>query len=424
MSLLKKELQKSIPEVQKEIKGLLKENGDKQISSVTAAQAYSGLRGIKAFVCDTSSVSADKGLIIRGYPLLDIVHILPEEVFFLLLTGRLPDSEELKDLQKQYSESALVPDYVWSVLSKLPKDTHPMTMFNLGILAMQNESVFRKKYDEGMHKSEFWEYILEDGIQLIAKLPALGAGIYRMRFNKGERLQDDLSLDWSGNFVNLMGMMDQGEEFIKLMRLYFMLHCDHEGGNVSAFASHTVASALSDPFYSVSAGLNGLAGPLHGLANQECLKFVLDIYKHFSGAPTNEEMKEFCWNRLNSGRVIPGYGHAVLRCPDPRFTAFINFGKEHIKNDDVFDIVTSLFEVAPGVLTEQGKAKNPWPNVDAASGSLLYYYGLKEFNFYTVLFSISRTMGMIAQMVWERALGIPITRPKSVTTDWIRENTK
>ena len=424
MSLLKKELQKSIPKVQEEIKSLLKENGDKQISSVTAAQAYSGLRGIKAFVCDTSSVSADKGLIIRGYPLLDIVHILPEEVFFLLLTGRLPDSQELKDLQKQYSENAVVPDYVWSVLSKLPKDTHPMTMFNLGILAMQNESIFRKKYDEGMHKSEFWEYILEDGIQLIAKLPALGAGIYRMRFNKGERLEEDQSLDWSGNFVNLMGMMDQGEEFIKLMRLYFMLHCDHEGGNVSAFASHTVASALSDPFYSVSAGLNGLAGPLHGLANQECLKFVLDIHKHFSGAPTNEEMKEFCWNRLNSGRVIPGYGHAVLRCPDPRFTAFINFGKEHIENDDVFDIVTSLFDVAPGVLTEQGKAKNPWPNVDAASGSLLYYYGLKEFNFYTVLFSISRTMGMIAQMVWERALGIPITRPKSVTTDWIRENTK
>ena len=143
MSLLKKELQKSIPKVQEEIKSLLKENGDKQISSVTAAQAYSGLRGIKAFVCDTSSVSADKGLIIRGYPLLDIVHILPEEVFFLLLTGRLPNSEELKDLQKQYSENAAVPDYVWSVLSKLPKDTHPMTMFNLGILAMQNESIFR-----------------------------------------------------------------------------------------------------------------------------------------------------------------------------------------------------------------------------------------------------------------------------------------
>ena len=152
------------------------------------------------------------------------------------------------------------------------------------------------------------------------------------------------------------------------------------------------------------------------------LKFVLDIHEHFSGAPTKDQLRDFCWNRLNSGQVIPGYGHAVLRCPDPRFTAFIDFGKEHIKNDDIFSIVTSLFDVAPEVLREQGKAKNPWPNVDAASGSLLYYYGLKEFNFYTVLFSISRTMGMIAQMVWERALGIPITRPKSVTTDWIKKN--
>jgi citrate synthase len=422
MRLLKKELEKLIPEAQQDIKSLISKNSESQISTVSVAQAYSGLRGIKAFVCDTSSVSADKGLIIRGYPLLDIVHILPEEVFFLLLTGRLPNSDELSDLQEQYSEHAEVPDYVWSTLEQMPKDSHPMTMFNLGILAMQNESIFREKYDQGMDKSEFWQYILEDGIQLIAKLPALGAGIYRMRFDKGERLKPDLSLDWSGNFVHLMGMSDKGKDFHRLMQLYFMLHCDHEGGNVSAFAAHTVASALSDPFYAVSAGLNGLAGPLHGLANQECLKFVLDVHKHFSGAPTNEQLREFCWNRLNSGQVIPGYGHAVLRCPDPRFTAFINFGKAHIQNDEIFSIVTSLFDVAPNVLTEQGKAKNPWPNVDAASGSLLYYYGLKEFNFYTVLFSISRTMGMIAQMVWERALGIPITRPKSVTTDWIKKN--
>ena len=131
-------------------------------------------------------------------------------------------------------------------------------------------------------------------------------------------------------------------------------------------------------------------------------------------------MKKFCWDRLNGGRVIPGYGHAVLRCPDPRFTAFVEFGQKHIKEDSVFEIVDKLFKIVPDVLLEQGKAKNPWPNVDAASGSLLYYYGLKEFNFYTVLFSISRTMGMISQMVWERALGIPITRPKSVTTDWIK----
>jgi len=420
MSLLKQELRKQIPRVQNEIKQLIIDKGDEKISDVTVAQAFSGLRGIKAFVCDTSSVSADKGLIIRGIPLVEITHILPEEVFFLLLTGRLPSKDELTDLKKDFSSHLEVPDYVWRVLSEMPDDAHPMTLFNTGILAMQNESVFRKKYDAGMSKTEFWEAILEDGIQLLAKLPTLGAGIYRMRFKKGDRISPDSNKDWAGNFVHMIGLPDDTGDFHKLMQLYFMLHCDHEGGNVSAFASHTVASALSDPYYAVTAGLNGLAGPLHGLANQECLKFVLSVRDEFGGVPSEEELKKYCWERLNNGRVIPGYGHAVLRCPDPRFTAFIKFGQEHIKDDDVFSIVDRLFNVVPDVLQEQGKAKNPWPNVDAASGSLLYYYGLREFNFYTVLFSISRTMGMISQMVWERALGIPITRPKSVTTDWIR----
>ena len=271
-----------------------------------------------------------------------------------------------------------------------------------------------------MPKTDYWEAVLDDGIRLLAKLPALGAGIYRMRFDKGNRINADPNKDWSGNFVHMVGLPDESGDFHKLMQLYFMLHCDHEGGNVSAFASHTVASALSDPYYAVSAGLNGLAGPLHGLANQECLKFVLSVRDEFKGLPSQDQLKEYCWNRLNNGRVIPGYGHAVLRCPDPRFSAFIKFGQDHIEDDDVFGIVDLLFKVVPDVLQDHGKAKNPWPNVDAASGSLLYYYGLKEFNFYTVLFSISRSMGMISQMVWERALGIPITRPKSVTTDWIK----
>jgi citrate synthase len=422
MSLLNQEIKRQIPVMQKEIKDLIATKGDQKISEVTVAQAFSGLRGIKAFVCDTSSVSADKGLIIRGMPLLDITHISPEEVFYLLLTSRLPNDAELSDLKSQYSEHLDVPDYVWNVLKEMPDDSHPMTLFNTAILAMQGESVFREKYDNGMPKTEFWEAILEDGIRLLAKLPTLGAGIYRMRFNKGERIAPDSTKDWSGNFVHMTGLPDETGDFEKLMKLYFMLHCDHEGGNVSAFASHTVASALSDPYYAVSAGLNGLAGPLHGLANQECLKFVLSVRDDFNGVPTEDELREYCWNRLKSGRVIPGYGHAVLRCSDPRFTAFINFGQSNIKNDEIFTIVDRLFNVVPDVLQEHGKAKNPWPNVDAASGSLLYYYGLKEFNFYTVLFSISRTMGMISQMVWERALGIPITRPKSVTTDWIKQS--
>lgn len=423
MGHLQDKLRDQIPGLRNEVRDLIASGGDSVISQVNLKQAFGGMRGVKGFVCDTSAVSPEKGLIIRGQPLLEIINILPEEVFYLLLTGELPDQTALEDLQDQYTLYTMVPDYVWDVLEAMPKESHPMTMLNTGILVMQEDSVFKQKYNEGLSKSEYWEPILEDGIRLIAKLPALAAGIYRMQFNKGERIPPDNGLDWASNFAHMTGIEDPDSSFRKLMQIYLMVHCDHEGGNVSAFAAHTVASALSDPYYAVSAGLNGLAGPLHGLANQECLKFVLAVRDHFKKLPEKDELVQYCWDWLKSGRVIPGYGHAVLRCPDPRYVAFMDFGREHIKNDDVFSIVSLLYDVVPGVLQEQGKAKNPWPNVDAASGSLLYYYGLTEYKYYTVLFSISRAMGMVAQMVINRALGIPITRPKSVTTEWLQDNT-
>ena len=418
--MLHKVLSEKIPQWQDEIRKVIQDKGDTKVGDVTVSQLYGGMRGIKGLTCETSAVSADKGLIIRGNSLLDITHISPEEVFYLLLTGDLPDDGQLSDLQDQLKTHQNVPDYVWKILEAMPENSHPMTMLTVAIQSMQVDSLFASKYDEGIPKTDYWKWTLEDGIRLVAKVTGIAAWIYRHRFNKGDRIAPDNTLDWSGNFAYMLGI--EGDDFKKLMRLYLMLHCDHEGGNVSAFSGLTVASALSSPFLSVAAGLNGLAGPLHGLANQECLKFVLEVRDHFDGAPTQEELKQFCWDRLDNGRVIPGYGHAVLRCPDPRYTAFIEFGKKHIKDDDVFSIVSTLFDVVPPVLQEQGKAKNPWPNVDAASGSLLYYYGLTEFNYYTVLFSISRSMGMIAQMVINRAMGIPITRPKSVTTEWIKQN--
>ena len=418
--MLHKVLSEKIPQWQDEIRKVIQDKGDTKVGDVTVSQLYGGMRGIKGLTCETSAVSADKGLIIRGNSLLDITHISPEEVFYLLLTGDLPDDGQLSDLQDQLKTHQNVPDYVWKILEAMPENSHPMTMLTVAIQSMQVDSLFASKYDEGIPKTDYWKWTLEDGIRLVAKVTGIAAWIYRHRFNKGDRIAPDNNLDWSGNFAHMLGI--EGDDFKKLMRLYLMLHCDHEGGNVSAFSGLTVASALSSPFLSVAAGLNGLAGPLHGLANQECLKFVLEVRDHFDGAPTQEELKQFCWDRLDNGRVIPGYGHAVLRCPDPRYTAFIEFGKKHIKDDDVFSIVSTLFDVVPPVLQEQGKAKNPWPNVDAASGSLLFYYGLTEFNYYTVLFSISRSMGMIAQMVINRAMGIPITRPKSVTTEWVKQN--
>ena len=403
MGKLKENLAKKIPDWRYNYRQLLDEKGDHVTSTVTIEKAFSGMRGVKGMICDTSSVTADAGLHVRGYHILDLVHIKPEEVFYLLLVGQLPNKDELEDVQRCLHSKSEVPQYVWDVLNSMPKDSHPMAMFNTAILSMQKESKFAEAYDLVVSKSDYWETTLEDGVNIIAKLPAIAAAIYRLRFDKGDRLEHGGSQDWSESFLQMMGF-DHSEDMLKMMQLYLMLHCDHEGGNVSTFSSLTVNSALADPYYSLSAGLNGLAGPLHGLANQNNLKFVLDILDHFKGVPSDKDLKAFAWDRLNSGKVIPGYGHAVLRCPDPRFTAFMNFGKDNINNSEVFDVVTKLFNITPDILKEHGKAKNPWPNVDAASGSLLHHYGLKEFQFYTVLFSMSRSLGIISQLVLAREM--------------------
>ncbi len=422
MAGLRETLADRIPGVRENVKALLAEHGDTVISTVTVAQAFGGMRGVKGMICETSVVDPEKGLIIRGRPISELSDRLPEEIFFLLCTGDLPDAAALAALQSDLRERAAVPDYVWKVLHELPKDTHPMEMFGTAILILERESVFRQRYAEGMRKEQYWEPALEDSLQLIAKLPALAAGVYRIRFGKGEPLTDpDPTHDWAQSYATMLGVPDPTGQFTKLMRLYMTLHCDHEGGNVSANTCHIVASSLADPYYAVSAGLNGLAGPLHGLANQECLQFILGIRDEFNGVPTEEQLRAYTWERLKGGKVVPGYGHAVLRATDPRFTAFNEFGRRVCADDDVFQIVDLGFKVIPEVLKEHGKAKNPWPNVDAGSGALLYHFGIREFSYYTVLFGVSRAMGMLSQLIWNRAVGTPITRPKSVSIEWIKQ---
>ena len=431
MATLQETLAKKIPVWREEIGKIRKEYGDKVISQVTVNQAYGGMRGVKGMICDSSVVEPGKGLIIRGRPLLEIKHLWPEEILFLLLTGELPDQAAKAALQQDYDKRAQVPNYVWDVLHAMPSDSHPMCMFNTAILVMEKESVFRQQYDQGIRKEEYWVPALEDTLALLARLPGVAAGVYRIRYNKGDLIPWTPGLDWGANYAKMLDLPDPTGSFAQLMRLYLNFHSDHEGGNVSANTCHTVGSALSDPYYAVSAGLNGLAGPLHGLANQECLAWILDLMKKFNGVPSNEQMRDFAFETLRSGKVVPGYGHAVLRVTDPRYTGFLEFGKEHLSEDVVFQTVAKVYDVVPKVLEEYSKERvkagkapiaNCWPNVDAGSGALLYHYGLTEFPYYTVLFSVSRSMGMLAQLILNRAMGTALTRPKSVSTEWIKAN--
>lgn len=422
MATLKEKFAAKIPGLREDIGKFIKDNGDKVISDVTVKQAYGGMRGVKGMVCDTSLVDPEKGLIIRGYPINELTDMSAEAIFYLLLLGEKPTKEEEEELTNEFRARCKVPDYVWNVLYSMPDDAHPMAMFNTAILTLERESVFRKEYDKGMPKTDYWDYAYEDSISLIAKLPRLAAGVYRIRYKLGDILRPEPCKDMGAAFVASSGFNDPKGELARLINLYLVLHSDHEAGNVSANTCHTVASALSDPYYAVSAGLNGLAGPLHGLANQENLRFILSIREQFGGVPTEEQLIQFAWDTLNSGKVIPGYGHAVLRATDPRFTALHAFGEKTCPDSEIFQIVSRLFKVIPGVLIEHGKAANPYPNVDAGSGSLLYHYGITESSFYTVLFGFARALGMTAQLIINRALGTPITRPKSVTTEWLKKN--
>ena len=419
MATIREALARRLPERRELVAELIRQHGDHVISEVTVKQAYGGMRGVKGLVCDTSLVDPYKGLIIRGIPVSELVDRTAEEIFFLLVVGELPTREELADLRGDLYRRAEVPEYVWNVLRNMPHTAHPMDMLITAVTTLEEESLFRRRYDEGMRKDEYWEPALEDALNLLARLPSIAAGVYRIRYGKGDLIEPAADLDWAANYARMLGV--EGPGFEDLMRLYMVLHSDHEGGNVSAFTAHVVASALSDPYYALAAGLSGLAGPLHGLANQECLKFVLGVMDRFGGSPTEEQMRNYAWEVLESGRVIPGYGHAVLRATDPRFTAFHDFGRTHFPDDPVFRTVDVGFRVIPEVLKEHGKAANPWPNVDAGSGALLHHYGITEMRYYTVLFSVSRAMGIMAQLVTSRAMMEPITRPKSVSTAWIME---
>lgn len=296
-----------------------------------------------------------------------------------------------------------------------------MTQFCAAVLSLQPGSRFAKAYAAGLHKSRYWEPFYEDSLDLIAKLPSIAAAIYRRTYHGEETgLPANPALDWAANLAHMMGHGDAAPK-LELMRLYQTIHADHEGGNVSAHATHLVGSALSDPYLSFTAGMTGLAGPLHGLANQEVLTWLLGVRKELGDAPTQEQLRAFVQATLKSGRVVPGYGHAVLRKTDPRYACQREFALKHLPEDPLFRLVSDLYEVVPPVLLATGKVKNPWPNVDAHSGVLLQHYGITEASFYTVLFGVSRALGVLSQGVWSRALGLPIERPKSLTSAALEE---
>ena len=427
MASLKEKLYQKIVAHRPRTTRLLKEFGEVKADEVTISQIIGGMRDIKSLVTDISYLDPFEGIRFRGLTIPEVLEKLPpapggemplvEAFFYLLLTGDIPNDEEVAAVAKEFNDRKMVPQYVFDVLKAMPKDSHPMAMLSAAVVSLQRESVFVKKYNEGLHKNDYWDPTYEDALNLLAKLPQIAAFIYRWKYKNGDIIAPDPHLDMGANFAHMMGIKKPYDD---VARMYFLLHSDHESGNVSAHAGHLVASALSDIYYANSAMLNGLAGPLHGLANQEVLSWLHGVMEEMGGkVPTDDEMKKFVYKTLDGGQVIPGFGHAVLRKTDPRYTAQRDFCLKHLPDYPLFKYVDALYRVVPPILLEKGKAKNPWPNVDAQSGVIQWYYGLEEYDFYTVLFGVGRALGVCANIIWDRGLGYPLERPKSLTTDML-----
>ncbi len=415
MSNLKSKLYEKIEQWRPRTKRLLDEYGDVVVDNVTISQIIGGMRDINCLVTDISHLDPEEGIRYRGYTLPELFEKLPkpkgaempfvEGALYLLLTGDIPNEAQVADVVDEFSKRRILPRYVYEVIDAFPSNSHPMAIFSTAILTLHRESFFAKKYEAGMKKSDYWDPMYEDSLNLLAKLPEIATYIYAKLYRDGKRIQSN-----------------SNKPYDDVSRLHFIIHADHESGNVSAHTGHLVASSLSDIYLSISAMINGLAGPLHGLANQEVLRWLLELKDKMGGQiPTEDEIRQFVWDTLNSGQVIPGFGHAVLRKTDPRYIMQRDFSLKYLKDDTLFKYVDLLYKVVPDILREQGKAKNPWPNVDAHSGAIQWYYGVREYDFYTVLFGIGRALGICANIIWDRALYYPLERPKSLTTEMLEK---
>jgi len=366
----------------------------------------SGLRGIPVGTCLTSYVDPVEGVHYVGYPVEDLSNLEEEDVIYLLFHKKLPNDEESAAFRKELAHRGEeIPTGALRVLETLtPGSGHPMDWLSIGIMAMG--------------AAETTGDARSDSMNLIARMPELMARIFLLRGGQKEKLRPrKTELGLVENFVHMLGIDGgEAERMNRVLRFFFILHMDHGGGNLSTFSGKAVASGRASVYASLASAMNALSGPLHGRANQACLEFVQRI-----GTSDHSEIEDFVRSELAAKRPIYGFGHGVLRAEDPRARLLIELGSEICPDDEHFQVVKALREVVPPILKEHPKIKNPYPNVDLASGSLLHAIGFRKPHYYTTFFGWARVAGICAQILDERnsrdGRGVPIYRPKYIAKD-------
>lgn len=381
----------------------------KVLFEITEAQVDTGLRGFPTSYVRTSAVDPEDGVSYVGYPIEDLAYVEPEAAVYLLFHKNLPTAEQLVAFKADLAARARLDPRVIDLLRGLPKEGHPMEWLMAGLNFM---GMLTKTGD-----------FREDGLNLIARSPELIANIFRLREGWGEPIPSKPELGLVENMVQMLGVPGGDPvKLTKLMRIYYVIHMDHGGGNLSTFTGKAIASGLADQYSSMVGAMAALYGPLHGRANQECLEFVKKVSDATGGKADGDAVEAFVRKELADGGKLFGFGHAVLRAEDPRARVQYKVGAEVCGDDPLFKIAFLLRERGVKVLKENPKVQNPYPNVDAVSGSLTNACGLTDPEYYTVLFGFARVAGIAAQIVDERLVarggkGVPIYRPEDVAKD-------
>ncbi|PSN32811.1 hypothetical protein C0J52_22970 [Blattella germanica] len=405
------------------IKKLKKNHRKTKLGAVTVGMVYKGMRGVPALLCETSSINPKKGIRFRGYTISDLLCKLPkpksgkqpfpEGVFWLMCTGDIPTQEQVDYVRQQWIARSDVPQFIIDLLLGLPKQLNPMAQLSSAISAMCVCSEFCKNYNK-VKREDMWELMYEDCMDLLAKITSIASIIYTHTYREcGYKPIIEEDNCWTRNFC--ISMTYEENDFIDFMRLYLLINSDM-GGSVSSHAVHLVGSALSNCYLAFAAGINGLAGPLDGLAVEEAWKFVAELQEKYCNAPSDDEVKCFVKEKLKCG-LIPGYGHSILQTTDPRFSILQQYCEKALPCDPGVQIVWQLFKIVPPILHELGKMNNPCANINAHTGAILQVRTYEDCLFQVyVLTAVSRALGTMASLIWSRALLLPLERPISFTT--------
>ncbi len=374
--------------------------------SITSENLETGLRGVPVGYCPTSTVKPTEGLFYVGQSVDHLVTWQPERVIYLLYYGKDGTAEEVAQFTKELRKRATCSDKLIKQIQQMPREGHPMKLFSAALLmTAMLEGVYGYR---------------EDCLNLIAKVPIVAAAVINHHAGWGSFRPSQPELGYVENFTHMVNVPKVDQAALNdAFKLFNILHYDHGGGNLSTFVGKAVASGLEDMYGSICASMCALAGPRHGRANQDSLEFLQKIIKEIGQDASAEKLEAYLRKILADNQLVFGFGHAVLRVEDPRATVLYAAAEKRYSDHSLVKMAKLLRQVGPKVLGENPKITDPYPNVDAISGTMLAAAGFNYPEYFTVLFGLSRCVGISIQIVYERCearggKGTPIVRPKYI----------